>query len=111
MREIIRTEKSLAPTKQKVRFILETIEGTENCDITLMIEILKFYHPNQLLLDELGNPIGISFEEMYNVPREDHIKRYRAFFNSIGRYITTDKEVAKQRGLSEEKWREEMKKK
>jgi len=48
----------------------------------------------------------IELKNLFDLPREDNIKRIRATIqNYEGRYLPTSWEVAKKRGIEENKWR------
>lgn len=88
--------------QEMVEYILRNIPATRNSDITLMIEIWKYFYPEKI---QYGT---VSLEYLYDLPREDTIKRIRAEFNSQGKYYPTDWEVAKRRGIKEDQWRVEL---
>ena len=94
--------------KAKVEYILEEFSETRNSDIELMIKIIKFYYPNYIYETHCGNK-AVCLSALHDLPREDHIKRIRAKFNSVGKYLPTEWEVAKARRINEEVWREAMK--
>lgn len=95
-------------TKEMVETILRNIPATRNSDITLMIEIWKRYYSQKLVQSSKTGDYAVILTNLYDLPREDDIKRWRAKFNSQGMYYPTDWEVAKQRGILEDKWRLEM---
>ena len=88
--------------RDKVWFILDSKPSTRNCDIKLMIAIWEFYH------SELVEDGQVLLQDLHKLPREDHIKRYRAKFNAQGRYLPTEEKVAKARKINEDVWREKM---
>ncbi|MCK4454465.1 hypothetical protein KAU51_03985 [Candidatus Parcubacteria bacterium] len=90
--------------KAKVEYILQEFPDTRNSDIELMITIIERYYSNWIEGDEY-----IKLSDLHQLPREDHIKRIRAKFNSVGKYLPTEWEVAKARRINEEVWREAMK--
>ena len=83
--------------KKQVEYCLKYFPDTRNSDVTLMIKIWKMYYPHKVLvskkLDSLGGTIeqfGINLDSLYDLPREDHIKRYRAKFqNDEMKYLPT----------------------
>lgn len=85
-----------------VEACLRNIPETRNSDVTLMIEIWKRYFPHKLFSPER---LAVRLCDLYDLPREDNIKRVRAQFNSEGKYYPTDWKVAKARGLKEDEWR------
>lgn len=88
--------------KEMVEACLRNIPETRNSDVTLMIEIWKRYFPHKLFSVER---LAVRLSDLYDLPREDNIKRVRAQFNSEGKYYPTDWKVAKARGLKEDEWR------
>jgi hypothetical protein len=95
-------------TKEMVETILRNIPDTRNSDITLMIEIWKHYFPQMLVQSQKTGDYAVVLTKLYDLPREDDIKRWRAKFNSQGMYYPTDWEVAKHRGIKEDNWRQDM---
>lgn len=98
------------PKNNLSRMVEETLRDypkTRDDDILLTQAIWWRYYRH--LLEERKD--GDSIEYLVNVkyikelPREDHIKRYRARFQNENRiYLPTNKEVAKQRRWSENQW-------
>ena len=85
--------------KGKVKMVLIQYPSTRNSDIALTIQIWKMFY---------GIREEIEVARLYDLPREDNIKRIRANFCQKGRswaYPTT-LEVAKRRGIAEDIWRE-----
>lgn len=92
--------------KKMVEAVLEDVPETRNSDITLMIEIWKRYFPKYIKNGASGET-GVWLKDLYELPREDNIKRMRAFVqNNRGLWLPTDWKVAKQRKINEEKWKE-----
>lgn len=70
---------------------------TRNSDITLMIVLWKEF---------FGVRDSVDILRLYDLPREDRIKRIRARIqNEKNMYLPTSWEVAKQRKIEESKWR------
>lgn len=94
--------------KQQIENILRDDPRTRNSDIALTIEVWKRYYREKIgFLDRPAVP-AIALESLYDLPREDNVKRIRAKFNAEGKYWPTDLAVAKGRGILEDKWREAM---
>ena len=92
--------------KTQVRHCLLEYPETRNSDITLMLKIWEIYFPEYLKKGATGQ-IGVWLKDLYELPREDNIKRVRAFFqNTQGLYLPSDPAVRKQRKIEEEKWLE-----
>lgn len=87
-----------------VEACLRNIPETRNSDITLMIEVWRRYFPQRVKRGQTGEE-GIWLKDLYDLPREDNIKRERAKFNAEGKYYPTDWKVAKARGIKEDEWR------
>lgn len=100
-------EKTIKQTRIRdmVEAVLRNIPESRNSDITLMIEVWRRYHNKKLLT--FTHLVGdfVSTSSLYDLPREDNIKRIRAAFNAEGKYYPTDWKVAKKRGLKEDEWR------
>jgi hypothetical protein len=85
--------------KEQVKKTLIEIPETRNSDITLTIEIWKrFYGVDGIM----------KTEQLYDLPREDNVKRIRAKFCEKGLVwaYPTDWKIAKARGINENKWRQ-----
>lgn len=89
--------------KQQVKQILEDYPETRNNDITLMIFIWKKFYAISFSMLINGQPTAL-----YRLPYQDNIKRYRAMYQAKGQYVPTDWEVAKQRRMKEDWWREKL---
>src|SRR3990167_4217378 len=77
---------------------------TRNDDIALtrMIWITHWGQYVQLI----SGSYMVKLDDLYQIPREDHIKRIRAKIqNEEFKFLPTSWEVAKGRGIAEDKWR------
>lgn len=92
--------------KSKIEFILQEHPETRNSDTLLMIKIIEWYYAGHIHCEGTINYIDLN--DLQILPREDHIKRVRAKFNSVGKYLPTRWEVAKARKISEVVWKEAM---
>lgn len=92
--------------KTMVENVLRDIPESRNSDITLMIEVWKRYYPRYLKRAKTGE-YGVYLPDLYELPREDNIKRARAQFNASGKYYPTEYRVLKARKLNEDRWRKE----
>ena len=90
--------------RDQVEAVLKELPETRNSDITLTIEIWKRYFPQRIKTGKSGEQ-GIWLKDLYDLPREDNVKRVRASFNAQGKYYPTDWKVAKGRGIEENQWR------
>lgn len=93
--------------KKQVEKILEDYPDTRNSDISLTIEVWKQYYPQRIKTGQ-GGEQGIWLSDLYDLPREDNIKRVRAHFNAKGKYWPTDIKVALGRGIKEDEWRKQL---
>jgi hypothetical protein len=96
----INTEK----IKGKVEHCLRNFPETRDSDITLTIKLWAVFYGDMLRKDEEGS-ISVKLKYLFELPREDNIKRVRAQFNSEGKYFPTNWKVAKARGIKEDEWR------
>lgn len=99
----------------KVEYCLKNFPETRNSDVTLTQKVWKEFHKEELL--ELNGKTYVDLEKMYEIPREDNLKRIRAKFQSCkdkdGRekkpkYLPTNIEVAKKRGINMDIWHKMM---
>lgn len=94
----------------QVEFILAWQPKTRNSDVALMIALWEKFFP-QYIHDELLVGRMIIIKDLYELPREDNIKRIRAKFQNDKKnpkYLPTSLEVARHRKINEEVWREAM---
>lgn len=98
----------------QVEYILSTNEQSRNSDIVLTIEVWRRFYPKLVqnkdgLLWEKVPPLEFVFlKDLFELPREDNVKRIRAKFQNdktAPKYLPTDIEVVKARGINEETWR------
>jgi len=96
--------------KSEVRHILLNYPATRNSDILLTIQLWKTFHDGQLITGKDGTSKYINIETLFDLPREDHIKRYRAFIqNKEGCYLPTDPKILKERKINlNAEWSHEM---
>ena len=84
-----------------VASVLREVPATRNSDITLTIEIWKRFFPNRI-----KDARYILIADLYELPREDNVKRARAYFQNTKKvYLPTDWAIAKRRGILEDEWR------
>lgn len=94
--------------KRVVEEMLRDNPETRNSDIALTIAIWKRYFPNAILTAQDGREY-IRLSKLFDLPREDNIKRVRAFIqNEQKKYPPTEWKIAEQRGMSEDEWRVAM---
>lgn len=95
--------------KVKLRDMVETVlrdaEDTRNSDVTLTIEIWRRYYPEHILNTSKGEKSGLFLGSLYELPREDNVKRIRAKLqNEENKYLPTIEAVRVKRKISEESW-------
>lgn len=90
--------------KRQIERCLSDYPETRNSDIALTIKVWEVYYPQYLIKAKNGD-YGIYIKYLYELPRQDNVKRIRANFNSRGLYLPTEWKIAKQRKINEEKWR------
>lgn len=89
--------------KAMVESVLQDIPETRNSDIMLTIEIWKRFYPEKMR--DLGTRMAVCVSDLYYLPREDNVKRARAFFqNDKSKYLPTDPKIAKARGINTDEW-------
>lgn len=96
--------------RKMIEVVLEDIPETRNSDIALMIEVWKRFFPEKMHYNDFvgGGEASVVLADLYDLPREDHVKRIRADFNSKGLYWPTDIAVAEARGINEAEWRKKL---
>lgn len=89
---------------KKVRYSLEHDEKSRNSDIRLMQMIWYTFYRSSL--KEIDGVFYVSLSNLFELPREDNIKRMRAKIqNEEKLFLPTDPAVAKKRGWKEDQWR------
>lgn len=86
--------------QQQIERTLEDYPETRNSDITLMIRIWETYYSDYMVDGRFG------LDDLYNLPREDNIKRIRARIQNVEkRLLPTSEEVVKKRRRNVNVWR------
>ena len=89
--------------KGQVEHCLKNYPDTRNSDITLTIQIWREFYPEKVIGE------AVALKDLYELPREDNVKRARAYFqNDKKLYWPTSLEIAKKRGILEDEWRVAM---
>lgn len=91
--------------KKQVESCLKRFPETRNSDIELTIKVWKEYFPQRIVTRQADGKDYVEVRSLFDLPREDNVKRIRAKFNEFGHYLPTSWEVAKQRRISEGQWR------
>ncbi len=90
----------------QVENVLKFHPHTRNSDIALTIEVWKAGYGHLITMAGVNGDAGfVALKALYELPREDNIKRIRAKFNAQGLYWPTDLKIARARGIQEDKWR------
>jgi hypothetical protein len=90
----------------QVEFVLATYPETRNSDITLTLQLWEVYYPQFLHKDNGGATI-INARDLFDLPREDNIKRVRAKFqNEQQKYLPTSIDVLINRAKASKEWRQ-----
>ena len=86
--------------KNQVERVLQKYPETRNSDITLTIQIWKEFYPTRVMDGK------VSLADLYDLPREDNVKRVRAKFqNEENKYLPTVWEIARKRKINEMVWK------
>lgn len=96
--------------KKKVEYVLLNHEPARNSDVELTIKIWKVFYSERLTRNlKTGELSGVTFKTLFDLPREDNVKRVRATIqNTEKRYLPTSLKVALKRKISEDVWRAAM---
>ena len=96
--------------KSKVEYCLKTYPYTRDSDIALTIRIWKTFYKSSIKTNDNGVEF-IVLQSMYDLPREDGIKRIRAKIQNHKTkpmYLPKDYFVRRKRKISEETWRKHL---
>lgn len=90
--------------EKQIREILAKDERSRNSDIRLTHCLwITFYRKHFKMIDGHWH---VDIQAMYELPREDNIKRIRAKIqNDLHEFLPTDPEVARKRGWEIDEWR------
>lgn len=100
--------KEIKTLKKQVEHCLREFPETRNSDIALTISVWQLFFP-QFLFREGENSYSVPLKNLYELPREDNVKRIRAYFqNDKNLYLPTVWEIARKRGILEDEWRVAM---
>lgn len=103
--------------KDQVINTLKEFPETRNSDIALMIQIWRKYYSQRVFIHE--HEESIALVDLYELPREDNIKRIRAKLQEMALkriannqatggehwYLPTDEKIAKQRQIDSALWK------
>lgn len=88
--------------KDQVEWCLKNIPDTRDSDIKLTLNIWHRFYPNSL--KQIDGVYYVKAKDLYDLPREDNVKRIRAKFNESGEYLTDKPQIRKQRKQKEIEW-------
>lgn len=97
---------SLQLIKAQVEYILQNSEKARNSDTYGIAQLWLHFYPKSIIETPRGKAVLLS--EMQELPREDAFKRYRAWFNSKGKYLPSDPEVTKARRQRVKDWKNSL---
>jgi hypothetical protein len=90
--------------EKQIRETLERDERSRNSDIRLTHAIWVTYYRKHIKM--IDGKCYVDMKAMYELPREDNIKRIRAKIqNELLEFLPTDPEVARKRGWEIDDWR------
>lgn len=92
--------------KDQVEQILRDVPATRDSDIRLTLNIWKKFYPDSITL--IDGQYFIRAKDLYDIPREDTVKRLRAKLNEEDKYLSTNPEIMRKRRQKEQEWREEL---
>lgn len=96
--------------KNQVINILEKYPRTRDSDVRLMLTLWMIHYPSRIHKDDPEAPAFVYLKDIMDLPREDNIKRVRAIIQNVeNKFLPTSLEVAKQRKINEQVWRDYIK--
>jgi hypothetical protein len=91
--------------RDMVLHILKEYPQSRDSDIWLTIKLWTIYYPTRITRNEAGVQV-IALKDIIELPREDNVKRVRAKIqNEEHLYLPNSLEVAQQRHINMEDWR------
>lgn len=101
------TQKRIQNVAEMVEAVLCTVPESRNSDITLTIEVWKSYCSDVLMYHPETNEPYVSLARLFDLPREDHIKRIRAKIQNVERrYLPTKVEILIERAKLSDEWKQ-----
>lgn len=92
--------------KTKVEQILSNYEAARNSDITLMLLLWEQFFPEYIEISRSGRKM-VDIKALYDLPREDNIKRVRAEIQNVERrYLPTDIMIFIKRARLSDEWKQ-----
>ena len=96
--------------KGQVEQVLRDNVESRNSDITLMLEIWRRFYPQRIRTNAQGKE-GVYLQDIYDLPREDNVKRIRAKFQNhktTPQYLPTELAIVKARKINEDLWKKHL---
>ena len=91
--------------KTKVLRVLRDFPKSRDNDVYLTLKLWIVYYPQRLDMTDPLNPT-VTFKNIMDLPREEHIRRHRAIIqNEEKKFLPTSWKVAKQRKILEQDWK------
>ena len=96
-------EKKIKDLRKKVEDMLAKSERSRNSDQFLTIKLWVEHYPEAIKV--IDGEKMIKLNDIMLLPREDNVKRIRAIIQNVEhRFLPTDPDVRKKRGISEHIW-------
>lgn len=93
---------------KQVYSVLKHYPETRNSDIALMIKLWNVFYPDNIFIDHEKFDY-VRVKDLYQLPREDHIKRYRAEIQNVrGIFLPTNIDILMERIKLSKEWRERL---
>lgn len=90
--------------ERQIKTVLQADEQSRNSDIRLTQVLWFKFYPTYLL--QRGGAVYVDITKLYELPREDNIKRIRAKIQNVDHeFVPTSAEVAKKRGWNIDEWK------
>lgn len=92
--------------KQRTAAVMKKYAATRNNDMSLYAHYLYTYFPGKIDEDANGDAF-IRLKDLKEMPTMENIRRSRQIIqNDDRKYLPTDPEVARERGMKEKDWRD-----
>ncbi len=88
--------------REEVEEILRDFPKSRDSDINLLLLIWTQYYSHKI--KNIDGRYYVALKDLHDLPREDHVKRYRAKFNELGLYLSKDPGIIKKRKQQEKQW-------
>ena len=93
--------------QKQIYSVLKHYPETRNSDIILTIKIWELFYRGRLFIH--NEVLAIELKDLWNLPREDHIKRYRAEIQNVRRlFMPTTPDIFMERARLSKEWKETL---